>query len=493
MWHMRSKSIEDVFQTNRQVFYEINCVFVLKVLVCAQNFGEKRMVNVVSNCLRHRLQCIDFFTSRYCTHRRLFYALDVTDMDILYYVFEDCWMLQQNIQAHSALQNEIDEKKEVFLHSNSLKIFETNILLYIRLLYDIIFLNSTRKGLFLIAFFQILNIQSFNWFCSTKHKKEMNALLVLLNEFFGIYIYIFDILFKNDIGKNMIILLLSYSEKMYLDEESNNFELLKLTERRQSLFFLFIQNDKMQDVFTFINEKSSSITDSQLIFLKFLNTFLSNYKNQNIVISKKLCEFIESFLDRFCLLMIEMLKIYAQVSDEVIIAKNKKILRATEILISCAFHVSRNTETKQFLLKNNLLKNLIDLLRQLDFYSVKEKKICNILSDDIKKAKFPYFKRDIIQLLSTLCYRDKKVQDDIRELHGLNLILSQCNIDDENPYLREYAIFCLKNVLENNEENKKLLKEMKPIGLFYSEFVDELDSTSKIIDENYIRVERHKL
>ncbi|KAG5437643.1 hypothetical protein PCANB_000680 [Pneumocystis canis] len=315
-----------------------------------------------------------------------------------------------------------------------------------------------------------MNIQLFSWFCSTEHKKEMNALLIFLNDLFENNSHIFDILFKNNMGKEMLSLLLSHSEEMYLDEITNNFELL------QSLFFSFIQNDKTLEIFTFINQEGFEINDSQLAFLKFLNTFLSNYNNQKIIISQKLCEFIELFLNHFSLLMIEILKTQTS-NDDGIIKRNKKILKTTEILISCAFYISKNAETKQLLLKNDLLKNMIDLLRFLNNYTISSKKNSNTRNKNDGEFKYPYFKRDIIQLLSTLCFRDKKVQDNIRELHGLNLILSQ--------YIKEYAIFCLRNLLENNEENKKLLREMKAIQLQDSEIVNRLGLTIGITNERH--------
>lgn len=196
----------------------------------------------------------------------------------------------------------------------------------------------------------------------------------------------------------------------------------------------------MHELFVFMNKSGSQVSDSQLVFLKFLNTFLSNYTNQKIIISEKLCEFIELMLSLFCLSMVKIVK--TQVSDSNQISmKSQNILKATEILISCAFHLSKDPKTKRLLLKNDLLKNLINLLQSIDDYSMTQNKASKIPSNGSNRIKFPYFKRDIVQLLSTLCFRDKKVQDDIRELHGLGLILSQCRVDDENPCIIYLAIF----------------------------------------------------
>ncbi|KAF9902556.1 hypothetical protein BX616_001905 [Lobosporangium transversale] len=76
---------------------------------------------------------------------------------------------------------------------------------------------------------------------------------------------------------------------------------------------------------------------------------------------------------------------------------------------------------------------------------------------------FAGLKRDIVRLVGNLAYRSRHVQDLIRGCNGLVVMLSQCNIDDVNPYLREYAILAMKNILSGNLENQALIEELKPI------------------------------
>ncbi|EMR08220.1 hypothetical protein PNEG_03389 [Pneumocystis murina B123] len=412
------------------------------------------------------------------------YGLDLagnTNTCIFYKACEICRILEKAIRLHIDVYKRVNEEINVISGLEKLSCLETCVFRSLCVFDDLISLNYVEKGMFLIALFKVLDSEILEWFCFGGHKKEMNALLVFLNDLFRDNSSVCDILFNNDMGKEMMILFFSFSEKMYMDEISNNFELL------QSLFFSFIQNDKVHELFVLMNKSGFQISDSQLVFLKFLNTFLSNYTNQKIIISEKMCEFIESMLNLFCLSMVEIVKTQVFDSNQIFI-KSQKILKATEILISCAFHVSKNSKEKQLLLKNDLLKSLINLLQSIDDYSMTQNKTSKILSNNSNKVSFPYFKRDIIQLLSTLCFRNKKVQDDIRELHGLGLILSQCRIDDENPYLREYAIFCLRNVLEDNEKNKELLRNMKPIGLQNSEITDKLGLTLEIMNKTRISI-----
>jgi len=75
---------------------------------------------------------------------------------------------------------------------------------------------------------------------------------------------------------------------------------------------------------------------------------------------------------------------------------------------------------------------------------------------------FAYVKRDLVRLLGVLCHKDKKIQDSIRNFNGITVIMNMCVVDERNPYLREHAIFTLHNLLEDNEENQKVVNSIQP-------------------------------
>ena len=37
------------------------------------------------------------------------------------------------------------------------------------------------------------------------------------------------------------------------------------------------------------------------------------------------------------------------------------------------------------------------------------------------------------------------------------MLLNQCIVDDDNPYIREYAILCIRNLLEGNARNQSVV------------------------------------
>ncbi|KAG8861461.1 hypothetical protein FRB96_002910 [Tulasnella sp. 330] len=89
--------------------------------------------------------------------------------------------------------------------------------------------------------------------------------------------------------------------------------------------------------------------------------------------------------------------------------------------------------------------------------------------EDTTPVGFEYIKRDLVRLLGILCHKDRATQDSIREDGGIPLIMNMCVIDERNPYLREHALFTLRNLLQDNPENKKLVDEIKPLNRWEAE------------------------
>ncbi|CAI4037633.1 hypothetical protein SMKI_03G1110 [Saccharomyces mikatae IFO 1815] len=85
----------------------------------------------------------------------------------------------------------------------------------------------------------------------------------------------------------------------------------------------------------------------------------------------------------------------------------------------------------------------------------------NANSSFIRADNFPNCKLVIIEILASLVYAHPEIQDQITELGGLGLILSNCVIDDNDPFIKERAIVCLKFLLKNNAKNQEYVKKME--------------------------------
>ncbi|CAL8319881.1 unnamed protein product [Lota lota] len=74
------------------------------------------------------------------------------------------------------------------------------------------------------------------------------------------------------------------------------------------------------------------------------------------------------------------------------------------------------------------------------------------------------FKAHLIRLIGNLCHRHPCNQNQVRELDGIPLILDNCSIDSNNPFISQWAIFAIRNILEHNHENQALVAAMDRRG-----------------------------
>ncbi|OCB89991.1 hypothetical protein A7U60_g2847 [Sanghuangporus baumii] len=127
-------------------------------------------------------------------------------------------------------------------------------------------------------------------------------------------------------------------------------------------------------------------------------------------------------------------------------------------------------------LGDGLIEELIELLKLLDAFlprimfgraSWSTARPDTTSSDQIDKKEdrgFSYLKRDLVRLLGILCYENRAVQDRVRNCHGIPVVMNLCVTDERNPYLREHALFTLRNLLHNNLENQAVVESIKPVG-----------------------------
>lgn len=69
-------------------------------------------------------------------------------------------------------------------------------------------------------------------------------------------------------------------------------------------------------------------------------------------------------------------------------------------------------------------------------------------------------KKLTVLVLSSLIWKNKGVQDQVRRYGGLEALVGCCKHDEHNPYIREHAIMCLRFAVEGNEENAAVIKRM---------------------------------
>eukprot|EP00249_Psilotum_nudum_P013886 c24569_g1_i1 orf=785-2005(-) len=95
-----------------------------------------------------------------------------------------------------------------------------------------------------------------------------------------------------------------------------------------------------------------------------------------------------------------------------------------------------------------------------------EDKIEGIAESSSLSVRNPYegYRRDIVAIIGNAAYRNRAVQDQVRQKGCLFLVLQQCVVDKENPFLREWALWAVRNLMEGNAMNQKELADIKFLG-----------------------------
>lgn len=120
------------------------------------------------------------------------------------------------------------------------------------------------------------------------------------------------------------------------------------------------------------------------------------------------------------------------------------------------------------LVSAGLIKFLITLLRNLEPPAIIRKAMVHSETTDgttSQPSKYysPYrgFRRDVVAIIGNCSYHKKHVQDEIREQDGILLLLQQCVTDEDNPFLREWGIWSMRNIFEGNKENQRLVTDLE--------------------------------
>lgn len=64
---------------------------------------------------------------------------------------------------------------------------------------------------------------------------------------------------------------------------------------------------------------------------------------------------------------------------------------------------------------------------------------------------------------------------------GLALVLNHCNVDSRNPYLREWALLCVRHLCEGNEANQAAIAAMRPQAAVQTQGLREMGVEARLV------------
>ncbi|EIN06182.1 hypothetical protein PUNSTDRAFT_54457 [Punctularia strigosozonata HHB-11173 SS5] len=137
---------------------------------------------------------------------------------------------------------------------------------------------------------------------------------------------------------------------------------------------------------------------------------------------------------------------------------------------SRAFNPRKLLEEARNKANEGFAEGLVDLLRQLDRFIPKlqfGKPIgaapnANATAASTGEVGFFYLKRDLVRLLGVLAWSSRSIQDRVRACDGIPVVMNLCVVDERNPFMREHALFALRNLLHSNEQNQAIVDQIRP-------------------------------
>lgn len=103
---------------------------------------------------------------------------------------------------------------------------------------------------------------------------------------------------------------------------------------------------------------------------------------------------------------------------------------------------------------------------------------------ELAPSDFPMIKTTIIPLLSILVAQNEWAQTYCRTSGGLLAILEACTVDENNPFVREKAIVCVRYLLQDNQENQDFVAKLEAKKVVNPEILERAGYEAEIKDGN---------
>ncbi|KAK7207947.1 spinocerebellar ataxia type 10 protein domain-containing protein [Myxozyma melibiosi] len=317
--------------------------------------------------------------------------------------------------------------------------------------------------------------ESIDRICASFNHEGYSALLIFVVGCVGTAEERASIFMKSPGGRRIYLKFIEHVDSWMQSTGDQNFDLMyKIT---QSL----IQGGYFPDIYSLCSDPIEQPSGNQLVAMKLLDGYLSSPKTVTAINCIELAQFLykDTFVELGKPLAIQIM------SKKIDNPHSERVASFLTVSVECMTSLtSISQEIRNLFIELGCIPELIDLLRRADeLIPRKTLKTQQASEQSTSKAyEFPDLKRQIVGLLSYLVEGNRVAQDQIRTSGGLPVVLSQCNIDDNNPFIREYAILLIKNLLADNQENQDFVASLEAREAVTSDALHEAGYETSIID-----------
>ncbi|KAK4513121.1 Protein-tyrosine-phosphatase [Mucor velutinosus] len=304
-----------------------------------------------------------------------------------------------------------------------------------------------------------------------------------------------DLLVSKKMGQDIIAAILGDIERLHGYEQDKNFEL------GYTVISELITFGHFNTLYQHVDDASDKnpVSDHQVILLKLLDSKIHAHQKEQSFPAFIRHEELKFLTVQLNLIGKQALQVIVQVKEngsQLQPDQISNVYTAIVLLLQILNELFVLDEdhchgTKPLLVDADALTLVTDMLGHLETLKVPAPTPATSQNDDTDpQAGFHFLKRECVRMMGTMCYKDKSMQDKIRQLGGIPLVLCQFKIDDSNPYLREYATVALRNIMENNPENQKLIEELKPEQVVETEELKQMGIVPELTQDGKLRIKR---
>lgn len=133
---------------------------------------------------------------------------------------------------------------------------------------------------------------------------------------------------------------------------------------------------------------------------------------------------------------------------------------------ACAWEDPGNQCPVDSLISAGVVGLILSFLQELEPPSIVRRSMENtsgeaVMTEGKKVCPYRGYRRDLVSVIGNCLHRRKQVQDEIRKRNSILLLLQQCVVDDDNPFLREWGLLAVRNLLQGNLENQQFVSELQ--------------------------------
>ncbi|ODV80223.1 uncharacterized protein CANTADRAFT_25894 [Suhomyces tanzawaensis NRRL Y-17324] len=329
-------------------------------------------------------------------------------------------------------------------------------------------------------------IETLNEFIDTDHQSFCAPLIIILSTALSNgdhadikqNLALFHILKIESSQNNIMAFLLGYFGKMNFEATLGPYE-VKLV----ALLYDVITHESFGK---WLNNQSESTFLDWLKLAQLLITSKENWDNFQLL---ALLSWIHELFEAYTRKSIKLVENTKNATTNATKSDQLTVLTML-IILDVITDLGKFHHTKEFLIHYNVLEPLINLLRciheNIKPVTIKNRgKVVDIEKEEgvaSESHKFPQAKSIIIEIISLLTHDSFEVQEKVRELHGLELILSNCVIDENNPFIKERSIICLKFLLANNKENQAFVAQLEAKKSYDDSALQEAGYEINVVD-----------